>query len=266
MNLTKKQKATISLVLFIIMIIANFLGATGKINGLTQKEVSDMFRTHITPAPYAFSIWSVIYTLLAVAVVYGVFKSDENPIDYIIDNFSIHFWISSIFNIVWIVSFSMLKLEIATVAIIIMVLSLASMTDKMSNLKLEGMSLVYPLAFGLYTGWIFLATVLQIAMNLEKYGLQNMIMPVSIWSILTLLIVGLLLYLIGKKLDNAIFYLPISWGLIGVFVELKSPRGLEGGGALLPYIALAVALFSFALFVLFVAKEKHFIKPKIKTL
>ena len=42
-------------------IVFNWLAAMGRIGGVTPSEISDRYPTPITPAGYAFSIWSVIY-------------------------------------------------------------------------------------------------------------------------------------------------------------------------------------------------------------
>src|SRR6476646_8612591 len=63
----------ISSILVILATLAtiafNALAATGYINGITPAEISDRLPTIITPAGYAFSIWSLIYVgLLAFSI------------------------------------------------------------------------------------------------------------------------------------------------------------------------------------------------------
>jgi hypothetical protein len=55
---------------FVATMAINALGSSGIITGQAVGEISDNYPTLITPAGYAFSIWGIIYTFLAVFVVY----------------------------------------------------------------------------------------------------------------------------------------------------------------------------------------------------
>src|SRR5688572_30707091 len=48
----------------------NWLAAAGRVNGVTPSEISDKYPTPITPAGYAFSIWSLIYVGLIAFSIY----------------------------------------------------------------------------------------------------------------------------------------------------------------------------------------------------
>ena len=62
------NKAWINVLFLAVTLVINTFGALGLINGLSQKEISDMFVTLITPSPATFRIWSVIYSLLIVSM------------------------------------------------------------------------------------------------------------------------------------------------------------------------------------------------------
>lgn len=53
-----------NLLFFLGVITVNVLSGMLPLGGRTTGEISDMYYTAITPAGYAFSIWSVIYVLL----------------------------------------------------------------------------------------------------------------------------------------------------------------------------------------------------------
>ena len=72
--MSRTAKAWVSAVLLAITLVFNTLGAIGLINGLTQKQISDMYLTMITPGPATFSIWSVIYSLLLISVIVMIVK------------------------------------------------------------------------------------------------------------------------------------------------------------------------------------------------
>ena len=71
------KNAWINILFFVVTLLVNALGALGFINGLSQKDVSDMFETLITPSPATFSIWGVIYALLLLTVIVMLVKRDH---------------------------------------------------------------------------------------------------------------------------------------------------------------------------------------------
>lgn len=71
------KKAWINGLFLAVTLVINTLGALGFINGLSQKEISDMFVTLITPSPSTFSIWSVIYSLLIISIIVMIVKKDD---------------------------------------------------------------------------------------------------------------------------------------------------------------------------------------------
>ncbi len=57
------------------MIIFNWLAATGILGGIDTGAVSDKYDTHITPAGYAFAIWSLIYLGMIAFSIYQALPS-----------------------------------------------------------------------------------------------------------------------------------------------------------------------------------------------
>lgn len=70
-------KAWINGFFLLVTLVINIFGASGLINGLTQKQISDMYVTLITPSPATFSIWGVIYSLLLISTIVMIVKQDD---------------------------------------------------------------------------------------------------------------------------------------------------------------------------------------------
>lgn len=157
-----KQKVWVSITLFIATLIANFLGGTGRINGMSQGDVSNQYSTLITPASFTFSIWSVIYTLLAISLVVLLLKHRQDYYRRVIDRTSVLFWLTCVLNIAWIVSFSYLQIGLSTIFILAYVILLALLCLQLLDLHQNARWLL-PITFGLYTGWLFIATVVNMA-------------------------------------------------------------------------------------------------------
>lgn len=54
------------------MLAVNSLVGSGKLTGVSIGQVSHLFPTYLTPAGFAFAIWGVIYTIMALLVVFGL--------------------------------------------------------------------------------------------------------------------------------------------------------------------------------------------------
>lgn len=147
----RKKQAWINAIIFVVTLAVNALGALGLINGLSQKEISDMYVTLITPSPATFSIWSVIYTLLIISVIMMVVKQSDRYYEKAVDEISLLFRLSSILNIAWIVSFSFVLVEISVLFIFAFVITLALLNMRLLKIQ-ESRRRLLPLTFGIYNG------------------------------------------------------------------------------------------------------------------
>jgi hypothetical protein len=232
----RTKKARINLILLVITLIINTLGAIGFIAGNSQKEVSDMYSTLITPAPATFSIWSVIYLLLIISVIVMMVKKKDPYYQKAVDEVSLLFWISCIMNIAWIICFSFLLIGISLIFIFAFVITLSLILQKLLKIH-TGKRFLLPLTFGIYTGWLFIATVVNAAAWLVKLQWNGFGIPDVIWAIVILIIAVLLIFLVQKRNRNAVFPLPVAWAYLGIYQSL---RALEvGGDVIVQIVALA---------------------------
>jgi len=233
----RTRKAWVNGLFFVVTLVINTLGAIGLINGLSQKQISDMYVTLITPSSATFSIWSVIYTLLLISVIVMIVRKNDTYYENAIDQISRLFRISCVLNIAWIVSFSFLLVELSVLFILGFIITLALICERLLKIQ-EKKRWLLPLTFGLYTGWLVIATVVNAAAALVKlkwngFGLAN-----DVWGIIILVIAVFLVIFILSKNRNAAFPLPVAWAYFGIYQFLKSPEGFKGEFGLLQTVAL----------------------------
>lgn len=232
------KKAWINGLFFIITLAVNTLGAIGLINGLSQKEISDKYVTLITPSSSTFSIWSIIYTLLLISVIVMILKKDDPYYQKAVDQITGLFRISCILNIVWIVTFSFVLIELSVLFIFAFVITLTLICQKLIKIH-DKKRWLLPLTFGLYSGWLFIATVVNIAAALVKlkwdgFGISN-----ELWGIIILIVAVLLISLVLLKIRNAVFPLPVAWAYLGIYQFLNAPSGFNDQFGVLQIVALA---------------------------
>jgi hypothetical protein len=233
----KTKKAWINVIFLAVTILINTLGAFGLINGLSQKEISDMYVTLITPSPATFRIWSVIYSLLIISVVVMLVKKRDEYYREALNQISVLFWVSCIFNIAWIVSFSFVLIELSVLFIFGLVITLSLICRQLLKLQDRNRWLL-PLTFGLYTGWLFIATVVNIAAGLVKVQWDRFGIADNIWAVIILIVAVLLVIAVLLIIRNAAFPLPIAWAFWGINQFLQAPEGFNGEFALLQTTAL----------------------------
>jgi len=234
----RTKKAQINLVLLVVTLAINALGAFGYINGMSQKAVSDMYMTLITPSPSTFSIWSVIYTLLIISLITMIVKKDDPYYQRAVDEISTLFWITCFLNVVWIVLFSFVQIGLSSIFILAFVIVLALILKTLKRIKQQGKWLL-PLTFGLYAGWLVIATVVNISAWLVKIQWSGFGISENIWAIITLIIAIIIVLIIQLSNKNAVFPLPIAWAYLGIYQFQKSPDGFSGQYPLLQMVALA---------------------------
>lgn len=234
----KTKKAWINGLFLAATLVINTLGAFGFINGLSQKEISDMFVTLITPSPSTFSIWSVIYSLLIISIIVMIVKKDDSYYKSAVNQISTLFWISCILNIAWIVAFSYVQIELSVLFILGFVITLSLICRELLKIQ-DSKRWLLPLSFGIYTGWLFIATVVNIAAMLVKLKWNGFGIAAEVWAIIILMIAILLVIAVLLKIRNAAFPLPIAWAYFGIYQFLNAPEGFKGEFGLIQNIALA---------------------------
>ena len=236
MNRTKQ--AWTNLLFFVMTLIINTLGATGWINGITQKDISDRFLTLITPAPSTFSIWSVIYSLLLASLIVMIIKKEDPYYQNALEQISRLFMISCVLNMLWIITFSFVLIEISVIFITGFVVVLTLICGKLLEIR-QGKHWLLPMCFGLYAGWLFIATVVNIAAALVKLQWTGWGITPQNWGIIMLLAAMILVAGVILLIRNAVFPLSIAWAYLGINRFLTSSEGFQGAYPALQMIAMA---------------------------
>lgn len=258
--MNRVKQAWINFIFFAVTLVVNTLGAIGLINGLSQKEISDRYVTLITPSPSTFSIWSVIYTLLLVSMIVMIIKQKDPYYQKVVDQISNLFRLSCVLNAVWIVTFSFVLVEISVLFILAFVIVLALISQKLSGFH-ERQRWLLPVTFGLYGGWLFVATVVNAAAALVKLNWSRFGLSEETWGIIMLLVAILLLIVVVWKLRNAVFPLPIAWAYWGIYQFLKAPEGFKGAYPTLQTVSLIGLVVLLLIAVILFVKNRSGVLP-----
>jgi hypothetical protein len=195
-------------------------GSTTLIGGQNTAAVSDKYPTLITPAPYVFAIWGIIYVLLGVFVVYQALPRERSSgyhkaIGWL-------FVASSVVNIAWIFVWQYEVLALSVVLIIAFLLTLIAIYLRLNIGKAKaslGERLAVHLPFSVYLGWLSIATVANIAIALVAYGWDGFGLSAETWAVVVVAIVLVLtMLMLGIRRDVA-YALVVVWALVGISVN-----------------------------------------------
>jgi hypothetical protein len=228
----------INIVAYVVTLIVNGLaGSTTVLGGVTSADVSDMYPTLVTPAGFTFAIWSVIYTLLALFVIYQALpKNKDKPF---LAQVSWFFGLSSVFNILWLVLW---HYDFVTYSVILMLGLLTSLILVYRRLDIGRTTvdikerLMIHLPFSVYLGWISIATIANISVALTAIGWDGFNIEASTWAVL-IIVVALLLSLAMIILRKDIAYCcVVIWALFGILSKQADYENI----VLVSWIVIAV--------------------------
>jgi hypothetical protein len=219
--------AVLNLLGYLGVIIVNSLANILPINGKYTGDISDSYTNLFTPAGLTFSVWGVIYVLLAVFSIYQLylaFKGGDRG-NAILSRIGIWFLISCAANIGWIfawhydmIGYSLLIMFVLLISLIILYLRLQVGKNNADNAE----KFMAYLPFSIYLGWITIATIANVTVFLVDIGWGAFGLRDQFWTILVIA-VGVVITLCFIFMRKDIFYgLVVDWALIGILIKRMS--------------------------------------------
>lgn len=201
----------LNLILFAGMIIINYLANALPLNNKTTGQLSDALPNLFVPAGITFSIWGVIYLLLAgYCVVQFTGKNQE-----IIGNIGWIFALSSLLNALWIVTWHYQRLPLSLLVMLGLLVTLIYINMQIRDLPFG----IIKASFGIYLGWICIATIanvtaLLVSLNWNGFGLSELA-----WTIILISIGALIVIITLYRLQNPFIGLSVIWAFLGIFLK-----------------------------------------------
>lgn len=213
--------------LFLATLVVNALANILPINGLTTGEVSDALPNLFVPAGLTFSIWGLIYLLMAGTVTAGILEafgtwrdSTWGALDYTA------LAVNLAANCGWILAWHHGQVARSLVLMLVILASLvlleerryaASRADEREPGALRRFILSTPL--NVYLGWICVATIANVTALLVSAGWDGFGLDPRVWTVIVIaagLAVGLALAF-GRKAIAA--PLVIVWAYVGIVIK-----------------------------------------------
>jgi len=236
--MSQDQRRQVAIVVsFLITLAINIAANVLPINGQRTAEISDRFDVFVIPAGYVFSIWGLIYLLLAAFTIDQARPSRST--DPTLRRMGWLPVVAGVLNALWVLLFQY-EWFVVTVPVMIGLLitliwiNASTFADRG---RLAGSARwTVRLPFSVYLGWITIATIANIAQALQAVGVtvDPTVAPVIAAGVLTVG-VAIALTFVWRFADVA-YGAVVVWAYIGVAVkEVATPvvAGAALAGAVL---------------------------------
>jgi hypothetical protein len=226
MNNTRLRKtlSILNLLGFLGMVIVNCLAVTLPLNNKTTGELSDQYPNLFVPSGFTFSIWGVIYLLLAIFIVYQLvyaFRKNTQNISFL-EKIGILFFVSSLANLIWVFAW---HFELVSLSLFLILILLGSLIAVYVNLQIgrsdssKSEKYLVHLPFSVYLGWITIATIANTTAFLVDLGWNRFGLSEQFWTV-AVIIIGIAISLIMLFYRKDIFYcLVVDWALFGILIK-----------------------------------------------
>ena len=224
---SRKILSIFNLVFFVGTIIVNSLAMSIPINNKTTGELSDQYPNLFVPAGSTFSIWGIIYLLLAIFAIYQLvyaFRSNEQKPTFI-EKIGLLFILSSLMNMGWIFAWHYEIVPLSVLVMLVLLLSLIAIYVRLGIGRADASGtekyLVH-LCFSVYLGWITVATIANITsllvdINWNRFGLSE-----SFWTVAVIIVAIIIALVILFNRKDIYYVLVVDWALYGIWVKRNS--------------------------------------------
>jgi hypothetical protein len=201
----------LNIILFAAMVTVNYLANALPINNRTTGELSDMYPNLFVPAGLTFSIWGAIYLLLLGYCIIQFRQADQIAITGIGGLFAL----TCILNAGWIFAWHYTKVPLSVIIMAGLLVSLILININISNLNLGFIKA----AFGIYLGWICIATIANITAMLVDTGWNGFGISDEIWTIIMIAAGTIIVSLSITSMKNPFIGLSVVWAFAGIIIK-----------------------------------------------
>lgn len=200
-----------NILLFIVMIVMNYLANALPLNNKTTGQLSDSFPNLFVPAGVTFSIWGIIYLLLLAFCIVQFTASNQ----VVVSQIGWLFGLSCLFNALWIVTWHYGKMPLSVMVMVGLLVSLIFI-----NIAIREMPFgLVKAAFGVYLGWICIATIANVTALLVHYNWNGLGISEETWTIVMIAIGTIIVAATLWRLSNPFIGLSVVWAFAGIMIK-----------------------------------------------
>jgi hypothetical protein len=237
-NSSDKLKQILVIAATLGVIAFNWSAAAGYVNGVTPEIVSAKYPTLVTPAGYAFSIWSVIYFGMVVFSIYQALPKNAGRFRSVRSLYIV----SCAANCAWIFFWHREELAMCLLIILALLASLLFINIKLKNAETNGQFWLAKAPFGIYFGWVTVASMVNLLIVWKNLNGDLPASTEMILSCVFILLAAAAGILVRIKLANYLYPLAIAWAVTAIAVKQSGHTLIVVSAAVACIVSLFVAL------------------------
>ncbi|WP_081210372.1 hypothetical protein [Salegentibacter sediminis] len=217
----EKRLSVLNAISVILVIAVSYISQTGIINGNTMGSLSAEYYNLFTPAGDAFAIWGLIFLGLLVFSGYQLYQAFGPKRDLaFLRKSGYWFFVANLANAAWV--FAWLN-ELTALSVLLMFLILFSLIKVILHTNMERWDApINIIAFSwwpicLYSGWITVAAIANVSAYLSKIGWHAPFFSEEIWTLLLIIIAGIINIAIIYLRNMREFAAVGVWALIAIY-------------------------------------------------
>ncbi len=226
-------------------IIINYWVNSNRPFGADNKQVSDTFFTLLNPAPFAFSIWALIYIGALVVSIYQLAPSRRSlPFWRIIGHCLI---IASVFNALFPIAYTNYRIDLAFLAVVGLFLSLLPAYQQVLNshgLFNSTSRALVSLPIRLYFGWAAVALTACAAQVLQYLGWRSVGDDALISAIVVMALLVAAAFWLARQFNDMVVPLVFTWALIAIAVQQQQIEVIETAAFVAALLTLTAAILA----------------------
>lgn len=263
MNAKSVVIRSIAGLLYVAMVTVNFLANSLPINNQTTGEISNAYPNLFTPAGLTFSIWGLIYLLLAGFIIYqftAFARKGEQKKEVLLQKINLLFAATSITNMAWIFTWHYDFISMSVILMLVLLIILIRIADILRSVKMSKWEKVWiSLPFSVYFGWITVATIANITVFLVSVDWGAFGIPDFVWTSMILLIGASIGIMRMRKDRKPAYGFVLIWAYLGILLSQLSSSEFDGEFPVI-IITLIVCLVILAYYIgrlLFLNEKSH---------
>ena len=221
----------------VVTIVFNSLAAIGYVNGVRANEVSERYPSIATPAGYAFSIWSLIYLGIIAFGFYQILPSQLERLRKV----RTPYIASCLVNCAWIYFWHREQIVLSFGLILLLLLILAVIHFRVRDCRTLTETWLVQAPFGIYTGWVTVATIANLAIMLVYLNVKLSPSAESIFVVTSILFAALAAVFVRIRLQNFFYPLAVAWGITAIAVKQGGNTPIVVAAAVAVVICLVTA-------------------------
>jgi translocator protein len=210
----------ISLIGLMVVIGMNFLANWLPLNDQGTGDISNAHPVPFQPAGWVFSIWSVIYGLLAIFVIYSFFPSGR--LNARIQAIGPLFLVTNIANVSWLFLWHWERFQGSLIALVVLFGALAAIYLMLRSARRDTgtmsvvQRLIVAVPFSIYLAWSCIATLANVQVWMREGGWDGGMFGLRGWTVIFLLIGIIAAGGIAFFAHDAAFPIVFVWAYLGI--------------------------------------------------